>query len=350
MLKDHYDTIIIGAGPSGLSCALNLLREGRRDILVLERFSFPRDKCCAGYITGKTKKEYEQLGLGIESCHYNLIEDFRIMYKGGFRQRIINKFLYTNRNINRVELDNAFCLLAKGKGIRVVENVRAAAFDAEEKTVATADGDVIHFDHLVLADGTVGLGCDARDLESRNIAMQLLFESGLPDGIEIHFGFTKRGYGWVSTMGGVTNIGLTDEYDGDLNYHEIFADYVASLGLSPDLSGLYGAFTPIGVREPVKDGCVYYVGDALGACDPLTLSGLRYGLASGREAAHAIASGNDESYTRFADDLRRRFSAMRSLMKVFYTKPVQFLVFNVGCRLFGPLISLVFNNFFVNKK
>ena len=62
-VKENYNVIIIGAGPAGLSAALNLHKGGIRDILVVERFKFPRYKCCAGYITGKTKRAYEaQIG------------------------------------------------------------------------------------------------------------------------------------------------------------------------------------------------------------------------------------------------------------------------------------------------
>lgn len=55
-MNKKYDVIIIGAGPAGISAALNLQELGKKNILVIERYVFPRYKCCAGYITGKTKK------------------------------------------------------------------------------------------------------------------------------------------------------------------------------------------------------------------------------------------------------------------------------------------------------
>lgn len=60
---EKYHVIIIGAGPSGLATALNLVNDGIKDILVIEKCQFPRYKCCAGYITNQTKKTYEKLGL-----------------------------------------------------------------------------------------------------------------------------------------------------------------------------------------------------------------------------------------------------------------------------------------------
>lgn len=39
-MNKHYEVIIIGAGPSGLGAALYLLKNGIKDILVIEQKSF----------------------------------------------------------------------------------------------------------------------------------------------------------------------------------------------------------------------------------------------------------------------------------------------------------------------
>lgn len=43
------DVLIVGGGPAGASCARELVKEGKR-VIVLDKASFPRDKLCAGWV------------------------------------------------------------------------------------------------------------------------------------------------------------------------------------------------------------------------------------------------------------------------------------------------------------
>lgn len=295
-MNKKYDVIIIGAGPAGISAALNLQELGKKNILVIERYAFPRYKCCAGYITGKTKKEYARLGLDTDKVNYSLIRDFGIFYRSRKRQDIQNKFLYTNRYIDRVELDDAFFRLAKEKGIEIKENTAIKNHDADSCFLVTSDDESLAYDKLIFADGASGYGSRYKTDGLKNIAMQLVFDSDRQEEIQIHFGITRRGYGWVSSFGGKTNVGLTDVYDPAVNYTEEFQRFLDILGIEADTCRLRGAFTPIGVSDPILGEKIYYVGDAVGACDPLTLSGLRYALKKRRGMVPGLLPWTETRY------------------------------------------------------
>ena len=348
-LKPHYNTVIIGAGPAGLACALTLLEKGVTDVLVAEKHRFPRDKCCAGYITRKTEKVYKRFGLDPEECGYSCIKDFGLFYRRSMKQRIDNRFLLTSRGINRVELDDAFFRLASARGVQVAEAMPITGHDPDKHTVVLGSRFTVGYDNLVFADGTSGFGSRYQQKKKCNLAMQLLFKTDRPDSIEIHFGVSPRGYCWISSFKGLTNVGMTDEYRHGRTYRQQFEKFLADNGFSPDTGALYAAFTPIGVRKPVINGNIYFAGDAMGACDPFTLSGLRYGLASGEKAGLAIAANDPRILKRFAGNLSVRFFFSRLIMKLFYVGWINWLVFNVGSRFLSGAVAFFFNRF-LNKK
>lgn len=349
-MKQKYHVIIIGAGPAGLSTALHLQEQGVNDCLVVEKYHFPRYKCCAGYITSKTKKTYEELGLDLKECHYSLIKDFKIYYRFHLKQTIINQFLYTNRQIDRVELDDSFYQLACSKGISILEGTTITSHNKEGKTVTLANQEQLHYDYLVFADGTNSYGSRYQTNKKVNFAMQLIIPIEKQEEIQIHFGITQHGYAWVSSYGGVTNIGVTDVFNPKVNYKQVMESFLDQLHISTDLKNLRGTYTPIGLRTPILDSSIYFVGDAVGACDPLTLSGLRYALTTGEFCATSIAHNNPKIYQSYIRSLKVKFGLMQILLKLFYLKASLFCIFEIGCRCFGKLISVVFNQFFVNKK
>ena len=349
MIKSHYHTVIIGAGPAGLACALTLLRKGIDDILVVEKHTFPRDKCCAGYITKKTEKKYKDFGLDPINCGYTHIGDFKLFYKLKCKQKIENRFLLTSREINRTALDDAFFHLARDLGVQIAENTQITSHDSKKNIVILDKKHQVHYFNLVFADGTMGFGSVYQNIKQRNLAMQLLFPSDRPNSIEIHFGITKQGYCWVSTFNGMTNVGMTDRYRGTEEYRHLFERFLKELDMKADLSGLYAAFTPIGVRKTVLWKNVFFVGDAMGACDPFTLSGVYNGLVSGEKAALSIAESNAWILKRYAWMLRIKFCFMRLLMGLFYLPWMMWFVFNVGCRFLSGVVTFFFNRF-LNKK
>src|SRR6476659_5922426 len=59
-----FDTqvLIVGAGPAGTAAAIRLARAGR-DVTIVDKARFPRDKCCGDGLTAGALRRLEALGL-----------------------------------------------------------------------------------------------------------------------------------------------------------------------------------------------------------------------------------------------------------------------------------------------
>ena len=55
------DTLVVGAGPAGVAAAVGLRRAGR-DVMLVDKAVFPRDKCCGDGLTTLALRELEWLG------------------------------------------------------------------------------------------------------------------------------------------------------------------------------------------------------------------------------------------------------------------------------------------------
>ena len=62
----HCDVLVIGAGPSGSSCAYWLAKAGH-DVVVVERKAFPREKTCGDGLTPRSVRQLQDMGLAT-SC------------------------------------------------------------------------------------------------------------------------------------------------------------------------------------------------------------------------------------------------------------------------------------------
>jgi flavin-dependent dehydrogenase len=60
MDKLYFDTVIIGGGPAGSSCALTL-QDHDLTSCIIDRCKFPRPKLCAGLLTVKTRQLLRRL-------------------------------------------------------------------------------------------------------------------------------------------------------------------------------------------------------------------------------------------------------------------------------------------------
>ena len=56
------DVLVVGGGPAGSAAAITATRAGR-SVLLVDKATFPRDKCCGDGLTTLALRLGEQLGL-----------------------------------------------------------------------------------------------------------------------------------------------------------------------------------------------------------------------------------------------------------------------------------------------
>jgi flavin-dependent dehydrogenase len=272
----HYETIIVGSGPAGSSCAWKLKKAGR-EVLVLDKQSFPRLKLCAGWVTAKALRDLEITPA--DYPHPILELDLRI----NLPFLPVSFSLPTeepNYSVRRIEFDN---WLLQRSGAPVDEHrVKNVVKDKEHYIV----DDEYSCRYLVGAGGT---GCPVRKAffpELRNKDLQIAtlekeFEyQGRSDQCHLFFFYHGlKGYAWCVPKGeGFVNVGLggLSSYfkRSDKNIHQhftLFLDELVKKGLldRQTINNLgesghsYFLHPAVNGGDAKNDGC-FVIGDSAG--------------------------------------------------------------------------------------
>jgi len=295
----HVETIIVGGGPAGSTCARHLVANGR-DVLVLDKARFPRLKLCAGWITGKVMRDLEFTAA--DYPHPILPLDIRTHF---FRLPFALPWFPTpgpDYSIRRVEFD---AWLLKRSGAEVVEHeVKSIVRDGERYVL----DDAYSCRTLVGAGGTMcpvrrALFPDGR-IKSRQI-VTLEREFAYPArGDTCHLYFFRRGlvgYAWVVPKGdGFVNIGLGGKAryfrKSGTKIHDHFRAFIADLVRDGRLDAAAAAnleetghpyFLYTSAGEVKRDNC-FLIGDSAGLATADLGEGIGPAVESGLMAAQEI--------------------------------------------------------------
>ncbi|MCA9732542.1 MAG: NAD(P)/FAD-dependent oxidoreductase [Deferribacteres bacterium] len=93
------ETIVIGGGPAGSTCAWKLKQAGR-DVLLIDKKEFPRLKLCAGWITPKVLRDLE---INPRTYPHSLVTFDKLHFHINGRQIPVKTRQYS---IRRYEFDN----------------------------------------------------------------------------------------------------------------------------------------------------------------------------------------------------------------------------------------------------
>jgi menaquinone-9 beta-reductase len=312
---EEREVIVVGAGPTGSAVATALAREGR-DVLLLDRQDFPRDKSCGDGIPASAISKLYDLGLREKVLNANFYPVHKLsLYspKGYHLSTDLNKDTVDTDSyiIPRLHLDAMIQEHAVSCGAQflraqvmqpLLENGRVIGVQAK------VDGLIqeIRSKLLIAADGVTSvivrtLRGKKHEDHHRAVAVRAYVEDieELPHEVEF---FLYRdilpGYAWIFPLGeGKANIGLgmrLDQFRQKKQSLEqmlqVFLDMpvikkrLKQGGILRDVLSWQLNFGSQENLQHTFDGAIL-AGDAAGFINPLTGGGIHNGLLSARIAA-----------------------------------------------------------------
>jgi menaquinone-9 beta-reductase len=305
------DVTIVGAGPAGTAAAIELARAGR-SVIVIDKASFPRDKCCGDGLTTLALRELEHLDFQPDTVDdWFDVSGVALRSPSGRQVEIplpdAGKYAAV---APRLQLDNALAELARAAGATVLDGVGYTGIAVDDATVTVeADDHTITSRYVVAADGmwspirkSLGLNEPGYLGEWHGFRQYASNVTG-PAARQLFVWFETDllpGYAWSFPLpGNRANIGFGVLRDGERTGKEIKAIWpdllerphiVEALGAGFEMEQRHTAW-PIPARVdqlPLTGDRVFFVGDAAAATDVMTGEGIGQALLTGRLAAEAI--------------------------------------------------------------
>ncbi len=309
---------IVGAGPGGASAAIALARAGR-SVTLIDRATFPRDKCCGDGLTTGALRRLDALGLDPSTIpSWTWVDDVQITPPNGRRRtfplpREMGRFAAV---ATRMELDAALVKLAVEAGATLHESATLTAISQSATdvhlTINTTHGETsLTAERVIAADG---MWSSTRKLldPTRSAGPYLGEWHGYRQYVSnVHTQASRDlcvwfdadivpGYLWCFPLAdGRVNLGFGVERRPELKTKEMKGLWTTLLA-RPYLRNVLGP-DPVFEGSPkawpipcaptdaaAASGRVLFVGDAVRACDVLTGEGIGQALQTGTMAAHAI--------------------------------------------------------------
>jgi flavin-dependent dehydrogenase len=299
--------IVIGGGPSGGACALELSRGARFEVIVVDKSVYPRVKVCGSGLSPHALRMLDHLGLrdrfaprhcAIEKMTLRGPDGGELEFDAGIEAWVVP----------RVELDHGIVQAAVASGAQFSEGTKVLSLlrDAAGMVLGVQTEDQqIEADLVVCADGSPSrFSLDKRPKTTIHTLMG--WWRGTPWGdhsAQMVWDRRLAGYyAWrFPEPGGVVNIGLTipehaPEGERLKELFQALLDEYWGEGLrGAEQIGKWMGHPAVISRSvgKVAESRALWVGEAARLVSPGTVEGISFALESGITAAHFIAEHFD---------------------------------------------------------
>jgi menaquinone-9 beta-reductase len=314
------DITIVGAGPAGAYCALQLAEKGI-GVTIIDH-SHPREKPCGGGLSGETVKKFpfvnKYRSMGCKSDKFKILSCTGKQVESGVRQGF---------NISRQFFDYEIVKAAVEKGATLVPEKVVEVEHKNNMWQIKTTKQSLTTKFLVGADGVSSLVRRATIGAFSKENLQLTY-GYFATGVENEPTTTKflaeiPGTIWIFPRNNHSSIGIGGSTKYGRRLKKLLDTFLESY---PNLKILstYASLIPcaestdfFGLRCAGKDWVL--IGDAAGHVDPITGGGILYALWSGELAAEALASHNIASYdTRWRNKYGSYLKKRTQMRDIFY--------------------------------
>lgn len=307
-----YDVIIVGAGPAGSTCALFLAEKFNRNVLLIDKENFPRDKVCGGYLTSRVFRRFKYLKGKISE-----ITEVPT-YGSHFYGPDLAKLSWIKEQpvgylALRLKFDNYLKELAVSKGVKFIGGNEVIDLVVAENRakVLTQNGSSHSADIVIGADGVRSLiakKCNIHEkpgVMSKGLCVESEFQVpeefldenfGRNRPTHYYYGFGNIiGYAWAFPKKTHVNVGIggptKQGREMGRSFLE-FLDYLKEEMLLPKSfeitkkfkAALIPTSTALYLNQSYSDR-VLLAGDALGVASSISGEGIYQSMASGEDAA-----------------------------------------------------------------
>jgi geranylgeranyl reductase family protein len=314
-VREHFDVIIVGAGPGGSNAAAACLERGLA-VAQIDRCRFPRIKPCAGGVTVKAAKALHPYFTPHVRATHSAVE------VSAWGQRA-SRFAHRSElvmMVARPDFDNLLVRQNQTRsGFTFLDGESVTGIEFRDSTfhVATSRRQLTSR-QLIGADGVYSLVNRCFGVfKPQGVATAIevivpasMASPGAPAVPCFDVGVLPKGYGWIFPKDDHASVGLYTFERGVKDLKRRVIDYATARGFRVRTESLRFDAHQIrvgGYKMSVPEAPVYVVGDAGGFADALTGEGIYHALESGRlagrtaaDVAHGVAQ-----HQRYYDELWR---------------------------------------------